>query len=84
MNVKRISVGISSRQEANDVADHQNDIGREQNDRKVVYVGEGFNGTPLYFVAIAETEQVMKEMVEEFLGEVPEVLIDVAEAPENA
>lgn len=84
MKVKRISVGISSRQEANDVADHQNDIGREQNDRKVVYVGEGFNGTPLYFVAIAETEQAMKEMVEEFLSEVPEVLIDVAEAPENA
>lgn len=71
MIVKRITVGVSSRQEANDVADHQNDIGRDQKDRKVVYVGEGLHGTHLFYVAIAETEQAMKEMVEEFLDEVP-------------
>jgi len=84
MKVKRIFVSTGSRQEANDVADHQNDIGRTQNDRKVVYVGEGPNGTPLYFIAIAETEKAMKEIVEEFLSEVPVVLMDVAEAPEKA
>ncbi len=71
MKVKRITVGIRSRQEANDVADHQNDIGRDQEDRKVVYVGEGSNGTHLFYVAIAETEQAMKEITEEFLDEVP-------------
>ena len=64
MIVKRITVGADSRQEANDVADHQNDIGRDQKDRKVVFVGEGqYEGTeecaPLFYVAVAETEEAM-------------------------
>ena len=88
MIVKRITVGADSRQEANDVADHQNDIGRDQKDRKVVFVGEGqYEGTeecaPLFYVAVTETEEAMKEMVEEFIREVPTLLVDVGQAPER-
>lgn len=88
MIVKRITVGADSRQEANDVADHQNDIGRDQKDRKVVFVGEGqYEGpeecAPLFYVAVAETEEAMKEMVEEFIREVPTLLVDVGQAPER-
>ena len=88
MIVKRITVGADSRQEANDVAVHQNDIGRDQKDRKVVFVGEGqYEGTeecaPLFYVAVAETEEAMKEMVEEFIREVPTLLVDVGQAPER-
>ena len=88
MIVKRITVGADSRQEANDVADHQNDIGRDQKDRKVVFVGEGqYEGTeecaPLFYVAVAETEEAKKEMVEEFIREVPTLLVDVGQAPER-
>ena len=88
MIVKRITVGADSRQEANDVADHQNDIGRDQKDRKVVFVGEGqYEGTeecaPLFYVAVAETEEAMKEMVEEFIREVPTLLVGAGPAPER-
>ena len=55
-------------------------------DRKVVFVGEGqYEGTeecaPLFYVAVAETEEAMKEMVEEFIREVPTLLVDVGQAP---
>lgn len=88
MIVKRITVAADSRQEANDVSDHQNDIGRDLKDRKVAFVGEGqYEGpkesAPLFYVAVAETEEAMKEMVEEFISEVPILLVDVGHAPER-
>lgn len=87
MIVKRITVGAGSLQEANDVADHNNDIGKDKKDRRIIYVGAGqYKGPagvePHFYVAIAETEEAMYEMVGEFLREVPDyLLIDVKEAP---
>lgn len=78
--IKRIIVGLESRQEANDVAEHQNYIGKEKNDRRVVFAGEGDKSNtlvpdwaPLIFIAVATTLQAIKEIEEEFYGEVPTV-----------
>ena len=53
-----------------------------------MFVGEGqYKGpkecAPLFYVAVAETEEAMKEMVEEFIREVPTLLVDVGQAPER-
>lgn len=90
MIVKKITVGIESRIEASEVADHQNDLGKDLGDRKVVYIGEGkYSGNecpeewaPIFFVAIATTEETMKEILSEFYHEVP-ILLDIVDAPEN-
>ncbi len=88
--IKRIIVGVESRQEANDVADHQNDLGRTNQDRRVIFAGEGDQSktivpdwTPLIFIAIATTEAAIKEIAEEFFGEVP-TLFEVEDVKDNA
>lgn len=88
--IKRIIVGLESRQEANDVADHQNDIGKTNHDRRVIFAGEGDKSktevpewAPLIFIAIATTEAAMKEIREEFFNEVP-IVLECLEAKENA
>ncbi|WP_289763518.1 hypothetical protein [uncultured Duncaniella sp.] len=88
--IKKIIVGLESRQEANDVADHQNDLGRTSKDRRVIFAGEGDKSktvvpgwAPLIFIAIATTEPAIKEIAEEFFGEVP-VLFEVEDVKENA
>lgn len=88
--IKRIIVGIESRQEANDVADHQNDLGKINHDRRVIFAGEGDKSktivpdcAPLIFIAIATTEAAIKEIAEEFFGEVP-ILFEVEDVKENA
>lgn len=88
--IKKIIVGLESRQEANDVADHQNDLGRTNKDRRVVFAGEGDKSktvvpgwAPLIFIAISTSEKAMKEITEEFFGEVP-VLFDIEDVKENA
>lgn len=78
--IKRIIVGIESRQEANDVADHQNDLGKTNHDRRVIFAGDW---APLIFIAIATTEAAIKEIAEEFFGEVP-ILFEVEDVKENA
>lgn len=88
--VKKIRVGLDSRQEANDVADHQNDIGKGTQDRKVVFAGYEHQDKPtdnwlrpLIFIALAITEQAMKEITQEFYDEVP-ILFEMEDAQENA
>lgn len=88
--IKKIIVGLESRQEANDVADHQNDIGKDTNDRRVVFAGYGDKSktlvpdwAPLIFIAVTTTEKAMKEITEEFFGEVP-IVFDIEEAATNA
>ena len=88
--VKKIRVGLDSRQEANDVADHQNDIGKDTHDRKVVFAGYEHQDKPtddwlrpLIFIAIATTEQSMKEIEDEFMEEVP-ILFEMADGLSNA
>lgn len=88
--IKKITVGLESRQEANDVADHQNDIGKDTNDRRIVFAGYGDKSqtlvpdwAPLIFIAVTTTEQAMKEITEEFFGEVP-VVFDIEDAVSNA
>lgn len=88
--IKRIIVGLESKQEANDVADHQNDIGRETKDRRVVFIGNGDPSktivpgwAPIIFCAIATTEKAIKEVAEEFFGEVP-VVFEIEDVTENA
>lgn len=88
--IKKIIVGLESRQEANDVADHQNDIGKDTNDRRVVFAGHGDKSktlvpdwAPLIFIAVTTTEKAMKEITEEFFGEVP-IVFDIEDAATNA
>lgn len=88
--IKRIIVGFESRQEANDVADHQNDLGRTNHDRRVIFAGEGKkSGTtdpeldPLIFIAVTTTAAAMTEIVEEFYSEVP-IVLNIENAKENA
>lgn len=88
--IKRIIVGLESRQEANDVADHQNDLGRTNEDRRVIYAGEGDKSktvvpgwAPLIFIAISTSEKAMKEITEEFFGEVP-IVFGIDDVKENA
>lgn len=88
--IKRIIVGLDSRQEANDVSDHQNDIGKDTHDRRVIYAGEGNPNdaatpewAPLIFIAIALTEAAMKEIIDEFYEEVP-IYFGDEDAQENA
>lgn len=83
-------VGIESRQEANDVADHQNDIGRQNHDRRVVFAGEGDKSkmatpewAPLIFVAVATTKAAIKEIRDEFFSKVP-IVLEWRKAEKNA
>lgn len=88
--IKKITVGLESRQEANDVADHQNDIGISMKDRRVVFAGYGDKSNtkepgwaPLIFIAVATTAQAIEEISEEFYGEV-ETVFEIEDAEGRA
>lgn len=76
MEYKIFILGKDSYIQADDVADHQNDIGREKNDREIVCIGEDANDKgieglrPIRYLARANDKEIMAEIEAEFESEV--------------
>lgn len=88
MEYKIFAVGKDSYIQADDVADHHNDIGQNQKDREIVCLGKDayYTGNeafqPIRYLAKAKNKEIIAEIESEFESEV-EIYFGTEEAAQT-